>query len=303
MDNIAKILDKYSYLKGINLDWLIDLIYNKKIKIDISHNTYDSNSLMSMDSNIVFDRFLWLFGIDIKSYTKCNMIDMVKNGEMPLIKAGNTCKDCGEEIGFIFDGKSIKELVYNIEKRNYINTGKCKKIGTYSVDISFPSGKLICLDNLPYYIEVLGDMDGEHSLNSNLGVSERTINFSKKNVLHMLVGNTCPSVYYSEEANTILIGIPELDDDDYKIPLLKNSEEITFVITDLWWISIVDAEIYKKLLINKFGEKVGLLKFNEIPLIEKTIKPGAYKCTYLNNNNFDEIEAPATFIKMELIQP
>lgn len=280
--------------------WIKERIENKEIKVEFEHATNFKYAFENFSADKIFEDFIHVFHMALY-FCEEEQLNLLKEGKLEIVSEGQYCFECGEYINFVFDGTTIKEtkLSYNgddVEKTKI----PCKKVGTYSFDINFPTGTLICTDWFPYGKELLLHLDNGRSINSNLGIYERSQKYAELNLVHMFVGNTCPSVYYKD--GTLLVGRNGYDEDnDKELSLMEDGEYMGYICTDLWWASIVDAEIYKKLLIDKFGEEESLSMFNEIEMLEKTIKPGKYRCTYLKNEENEDSPKPNVFIKMEWI--
>lgn len=64
-------------------------------------------------------------------------------------------------------------------------------------------------------------------------------------------------------------------------------EKIANICTDLWWASIVDIEVYTKLLVDYFGKDKAKSYIDELEPIETKIKPRVYKCTNFRKDEYD----------------
>lgn len=275
--------------------WIKDLIKNNKITYQLIHKTYLSTIVKYGTTEQIYEHFCFIFGFELRLYSEGSL----KKGNY-LLSEPQDCEECGEVFYYAFDGKNIKEVTLSFNKLDAVmHETKCTKVGSYSVDIKFPSGKIICGDWLPHASKALEDFESTCSINSKLGKYKTTTTYAKADFLHMFVGNTSPRIFYKDDM--LLVGKYAYDDNENEIIPLKSGKEIGYICTDLWWVSIVDAEIYKSLLITKFGQIDGLSKYKEIKIIETNIKPGIYRCTYLGNNKFRK-NTPNIFIKMQWLK-
>lgn len=71
--------------------------------------------------------------------------------------------------------------------------------------------------------------------------------YANQGMLHGYVGNSCPSVVLSEKEGVIYICSYDEESDDNDFELNDTYKVISWVCTDLWWYSIVDLEVLKKL--------------------------------------------------------
>jgi len=307
---------KEDRLSGAKTQWIKDLFTSKSIEIKIQHETNFKYVTENESPDKAFKYFMDSFR-NYLGFLNEDQIELLKKGELAIPSDNlDTCFECGETVKYLFNGKSIKDIQMKYENGDFVESeSKCSKVGIYSVDIAIPSGILMCADWLPYASELLKHLDTHgHSINTNLGVFERVNRYAEVNVLHMFVGNTCPRVYYKDGLVVVgMSGYKDLegndededydieDEDENEIPPLEGGKCIESICTDLWWATIVDSEIYKKLLIDKFGEADGLVKFNEIEKVSTPIKKGVYKCTYFGRGNDDD-NSPHTFFNMEWVK-
>lgn len=288
--------------------WIHDLFLNNKITLKLDHVTnfkyyYDSNDMTKF-----IEYFKRLFSFDLMFITKYEEdIDNLLENFETIYSEPEECFECGKSFHYSFDGKILSECEINygsiskIEEMKVTKTN-CIKVNEYSVDIDFPTGELLLSDWFQFGSEILDleSLDSGLSINNKLGIKERTENYAKLNLLHMLVGNTSPYVYYKN--NEVFIGINGIDNNDNDILLCENGKLLTRIITDLWWVSIVDVKIYKELMIKKLGEEEAFKKFKELDICKYKIPKGKYRCTYYYNTLIrDNDYKPELFIKMQKI--
>lgn len=294
--------------------WIKEMIENKKINFKLEHDTPFKRIIDSENIENIYFKFKELFSISLRiTISYSDSMDSLKKGEHILKSNSDFCFECGERICFSFDGKSVKEYkLINKDNELYEKKIPCKKIKNYSFDIEVPSGILMFSDRFPCKKDLFENLENNRkSLNSNLGVYELSKKYSELNLLYMYVGNTSPSIYYKD--GNMLIGLSGYNDDNEEdIPLIEDTEELGYIITDVHWVSIFDIEVYKKILIEKLGEQKGLSTFEEIInntqdnykidiLLKENVKKGKYRCTYLYDENKELSNEPNVFIKMEWI--
>lgn len=288
--------------------WIADDFRNNNIKVSLEHNTYAKKIFNSDNTEAKIKYFFDTFYMPLCAYEK--------NLKTKFRAYGQECAECGESITYIFDieQKEILDCTRN-KNTDILERTKCEIVEDYSFEIEFPTGIILCDDRLPYSYDMLARLDSEHSLNSNLGLMERTLNHARENIFHVFVGNSSPDVF--KKNDFIVVGHSsnnEIDkcscgsdsgcDCEYEeyYPI-EDSEKIASICTDLWWASIVDIEVYKKLLIDYFGEEVAKSYIEELKPIETKIKPGIYKCTNFRKNEYDDYhEYPSILAQLELIK-
>lgn len=230
------------------------------------------------------------------------------NKDMPLVAFHSTCSECGEYVSYLFNGETLKDGVMNHETME-LERKKCSLIGDYTFEVNFPTGKVICADRLPNSYDMLQRLDDNctHTLNSSLGLKERTLSYATENILHVFVGNTCPSVFKKDdtlvighssnnECGNCSCGREECNCEYEEYPPIDGAENIANICTDLWWASVVDVSIYEKLLADYFGKEEAEKYMDKIEAVETKLKPGVYKCTYHRvEDTYDRPTVYATF--------
>jgi hypothetical protein len=194
-------------------------------------------------------------------------------------------------------GKTVR---YRLEDNKLVpNKEECFRQSEVVVDINVPSGNLIFADWLKYGREVLEylDDDGE-SINCTKGIVQRIDRYATENVLHVFVGNTCPSIYMKD--GVLSVGNNAYDEDDNEIPLVPGGNNIGSVCTDLWWVTAIDRSIYESMLAAAYGEDEVENKIAEVikdaDVVTK-VEPGMYRCRY-NTKSSDDGES-RLYVTME----
>lgn len=298
-----------------NIQWLRESLKQDKIELNIKHNIALTELLKESKDEFIeefIDSFEYKIGL-----LSDEEFEQLKKGEGKLIKSAGLCHGCGEFVALIFTGtKVIPGRFKNQEIEEFFNCNKPKK--EFSVEINFPTGELIC-DDYPMYAKELfkKESNTEHSLNSLKGIYETTMNFAKKNVLNVYVGNSCPDVWVKNNDKLAIGNSYEKDNctcdsDNYinceceYIELTPiNGESIATICTDLWWATVVDVGTYRNLLVEEFGEIEGEKMLDNIKKCNTKIKPGVYRCTYFNGSANDytyEKEEPVMYCKIEWIK-
>lgn len=181
------------------------------------------------------------------------------------------CSKCEEQHSlFLKDGKYT--LLSFLNKKPFTACGVSKK--SARAEIKLKTGNLLIMDffrseGSPQLFSV-----GKHgSVNTEKGRIERTALLLKKHqMLSIFVGNSSPAIF--QKGNSIIF--PQDSD-----TVIKGYQKKGKVITDMWWVSIIEEETLLKALINS-GKKEKTAK-NEIAELKKQwfvnsikVKPGKY---------------------------
>lgn len=160
-----------------------------------------------------------------------DIIEGKRTDEFPL-RAGvvsGSCSLCKSHVEFWFDGKKL-----------YAKNACKQKEAPFSVDIPFPSGKLVMVDDLrSFFTAHLMAAEDDNDLNTFYGMKKTTELYHKEHVFHTFVGNSSPSYRTNNEKNEVYFG--------------KVRSSQGFIDTNLRWITVVDYEILKSR-----AEKMGL---------------------------------------------
>ena len=295
-------------------EWIKEGLKDNSIALKSDHNDYITKlyKMKAYDKLHEVLYFVFMSGLLI-NYTKDNFKNL-RCGKASVYGHFGECNECGENISYAFNGKEIVPVKLS-ENRDEIFNCKVNKT-ELEFEIDFPTGNLLCADSIPYMREVMEylNLDEQaHTLNSTKGTYERIENYASVNMFHIYVGNTCPTLWLNNDTlavgNSIEPNIEPDDEENELKPLGKDSKDIAFICTDLWWATIVDEEIYKSLLVKVYGEEEGIIKFNNIQNMKDVkashrIKPGKYKCTYnkfsddIYNESYNE---PYIYCKLELV--
>lgn len=144
----------------------------------------------------------------------------------------------------------------------------------FSWEISIPSGNLVVTDDLR---EVFPQLRS-HNVNRPSGILATIKDAAKQNMATGFVGNTCPSIYKSEDGEHKYIIASFYGDEDYEEEEGEETVEkqektaLASICTDLWWFSICDKVDFEARC-KKFNVEPGNLDF-------MTVKPGVYKFTH-----------------------
>jgi hypothetical protein len=142
---------------------------------------------------------------------------------------------CGQYVEqFVFKNNTIYEL----------NPKECYKPQAYSVDISIPSGKMFFTSSIE---DLEMDFDTTAAEYTALGKYQRSIEYSKHNIVCFSIGNSMPTLY--QNSTTMVLG-RKYDDE---LPL-KNGIEIGHLDTTVWQVMVMDyANLIKEQLVNGFS--------------------------------------------------
>lgn len=137
----------------------------------------------------------------------------------------NICYNCGEKFSTeIFWDVESGELVIKTED------SECFDITVdHSFDLYFKAGDEILFGD---WVGGPHDSGSYLDLNSEKGLYENSLFYSKHNIGYVQVGNSCPSVY--RDGDLIYIGIP-------KGKKSSDLEKLGFICTDLWATSFSTA--------------------------------------------------------------
>lgn len=288
----------------MDFSWVKEKFEKGEITVSLEHSSYAKDLFESNDNDSKFKYFLELF---MGSLFLSKRVDVSK-----FRGVVNQCSECGEFIIYEYDVEKSELLDYTRNNEtDELERGKCTFVDDYSFEIKIPTGTIICKDRLPNSYDMLNRLDNtEHTLNSNLGLKERTLSYATENIFHVFVGNSCPDVFKKDDALYIghssnneddecSCGKEDCDCDYEEYPPVEGAIAIADICTDLWWASIVDVSIYEKLLIDYFGEEQGKAYMRGIKPVETNIKPGVYKCTYNRHNDFYR---PNIYAKLEWVR-
>ena len=285
--------------------WVKEVFEKGEIRIELEHQTYAKQVFEERDQNTKIDYFIELF---------MGSLFLSQQVELTQLKGvGHVCQECGQTIIYEYDLKTneLRDYIRNRET-NTLKRGSCLFVNDYTFEIAVPTGELIGQDQLPYSSEMLSPLEEtEHSLNSRLGVKERTLAYANQNIFHVFVGNTCPAVF--KKGNLLVVGHTNNNEDgpcscglegcecDYEeYPPIDDAIKIAEIWTDLWWVSLVDVAIYEQLLIDYYGSEQAQAYMRGIKPIETKIRPGVYQCTYLRCNENEE--RPSIYATLEWIR-
>lgn len=213
------------------------------------------------------NRALWV----IEGYLRNTRINNKKNLKVSLEEIQKySPKDVFYENYDFLDKENISELkkimLYHFRFGDYIiENGFFQKKNYKPFTCIFEtSGKIVVENDLRHFFE----MNAEQTLGSIAQEILVMDNYSKQGMLHGYVGNSCPSLYYSEKLGQINIGYGYKKDAEgnyleesvdgeimYIEDLPEDSKEIASICTDLWYYSIVDVKVLEKIL-NNLSEKV-----------------------------------------------
>jgi len=151
----------------------------------------------------------------------------------------------------------------------YIPVGPSPEDEVRHVSIPAPSGKMLAADWFRLdgnaFTEAVNARDLNFDINTGFGMRQQTEHYAKEHgFLSIFVGNTSPHLYRRGEFD--VIG-NELDEGRRPSP---GKSQASFC-TDLWWATIIDAQILREVLVKHHGEQAGSAAFDAF------IKDGDYK--------------------------
>lgn len=238
---MSDLKDRYNYI--------LKLFEDNSITFDLTHDTGCKSEFMS-DTNTAmekFEYFIYYFMQDLVTYKRIDLDT--------LFGSSTECSECGKKIYCAYDTK--RKVIYDgvfSDDREHLIPVECSTVEPYSFDITFPTGKVIVVDRLQLDKAWKTSLvKGCKTICSLQGCKEVTLAYATQNILHVAVGNTCPSLLQ-----------PEINPKQLFITNYSEEEEITrnkiqlkdvgicnllsFICTDLWWASMLDWEVYEQLL-------------------------------------------------------
>lgn len=220
----------------------------------------------------------------VRAMAKC--IELWMSGEKsprPLpLASPKKCGECGKAITLWFDGETI-----SLGEEECAHPGGLKD---YKVDLDIPSGEIVVANDLR---KLMGE-DVDHNIDGTMGMMLTTRDYARLGMFHAFVGNSCPSVW--KNGDVLRIGSPPcLEETDEPSDEVKANwgDEVSWVCTDLWWFSIMDANLFESRC------KTHGVEFPEYLTMEHVkVTPGRYRMTvhkypdndYYEGNHYATIE-------------
>lgn len=106
---------------------------------------------------------------------------------------------------------------------------------------AYPGAKTTMAD-----FDAMGDRNDPYYVNNMMGCVNTTLWYADNGLAHAFTGNTCPNVYrITDEHYQVANPAHEMIDDGWDSkPLPFDGEELCMIPTDLWWYSMVDADVF-----------------------------------------------------------
>lgn len=265
-------------LKSINL--LLKLIQEKQIVIDLNgHFGSEAEQARFIDRYFSLSGIFGLFLREddeistkfISSMSDISDGNIVEPFKLPSDSFDNICWLTGEPVDFWLDNNRI-----------FVKEACSIEFKPIEVLIPVPSGKLVVENNLLQHFS-----DPDFDVNKFHGIKSTIEVMADQHLFNPFVGNTCPSFKYNDpQEKSGLIFYPENHEND-------NPDCLGSVITDLWWLSIIDLEIFKK--ISSIS--------NTDHLMTVDVKPGWYRSrsVYPTLDRFNLDWEKANFIYADMI--
>lgn len=178
------------------------------------------------------------------------------------VKYINRCNVCDEPI-----------YIEQVEDGKLTATKVCSApngLPPFDVVLDCPSGKMVFGNDFRDIVTI----DNKYNVNAIIGTINTIKAYEKADMLHILVGNSCPAVF--QRGDTELCITREFDEetDDRKSPG-EGYEEITSITTDLWWVSAMDYDLFKAQC-----EKTGIKEENLGVEMVLDVKPGKWAFSF-----------------------
>lgn len=254
----------------ITIDYIINKLHkdiDKPKEYDFQEDNHNEREFMRAITNM-FDYF------SIRILLDENKVNDVIAGISSLKLDGtynSRCNDCGEQLFLTVSGNKI----------HIAGDHQCKSNRYYTIDIDFPTGEVVYDDMPDRLSEVEGLRNRNFDVNGIKGKRLCSEHYAKYNMLHMFVGNTCPSVCFSYDTNQFMIGCnvscDEDSGDEIDNPLFAGFTDVGSICTDLWWTTLIDKSFYDKFITDLPAERD--TKYYKKNVNTFTIPPGKYRFT------------------------
>lgn len=153
------------------------------------------------------------------------------------------CEYCNKSVYAQID--YINNKIVMVE---HLRDNKCPKPEqnqkNIKVKLQVPSKKIVILNSLKEFIKEERPNKYEVSVNSTLGVIQETQFYENMNIGLLYVSNTSPNIYRGDRE----IIISNLNEENR---LLKTYTKVGSICTDLWWYTVLDYNLFKKITKNK----------------------------------------------------
>lgn len=115
-----------------------------------------------------------------------------------------------------------------------------------SLKLEVPSGKLVIGNDFRRAFPPLGSDD--FNVNKPLGIKTCMEAYEKVGMIHPFVGNSCPALYPLAKPlkDYFVLANPPYDADGENKPIPNAGDPVASVVTDLWWVCIVDYDRAKE---------------------------------------------------------
>lgn len=217
---------------------------------DWEDDNHNEKELINTIINI--SRFLFLIQV-----ITTEMVEHAISGISELKIEGDAfhrCNDCGQILSLSVCGNKL----------HITGDTVCENNRYYTIDIDFPTGEVVCADWPDRFSEIPNFRKHNFDVNRISGKRKCSEYYAQHNMLHMFVGNTCPSVCFSYDTNRFMIGCDVTCDedsgDDIENPLFTGFTAIGGICTDLWWTSLIDKVFYDKLIADLLQYHLGVVE-------------------------------------------
>lgn len=157
------------------------------------------------------------------------------------------CKYCSETVYLALDYKT-NTIKFNNDTIKNCPSKKSKEIDEIDIELEVPSKKLVFLNSPFRFLRLEREDQYETTDSSVLGRVKTTEMYAKVNVGFFEVGNTNPRIFKNKEEIVIASIHPSMK--KYK-KMTKHHDEVGQIDTELWWYTVLDYELFKRLLKNK----------------------------------------------------
>jgi hypothetical protein len=194
------------------------------------------------------------------------MFDSLKR--YPDMEIFKTYKD----VGYVKRCSICNESIYleQVEDGKFQAAEECSAPNgypTFDVVLDCPSGKMVWGND---FRDIIPVDEGPDGINATKGIVNVVKAYENAGMFHILVGNSCPSIFQRGDSELCISREYDEDLDESKSPG-DGYVDVASICTDLWWVCGMDYDLFKSLC-----DKTGI---SEDDLgVEKVIdvKPGRW---------------------------
>ena len=179
------------------------------------------------------------------------LINLMETGDFPqFITTTVHCHASGQDLRVDFKGWTPTLMKFDRTTRKHVSLedGDIVPSTTWHAPLSFPSGRILVADWFRHdtFTKACAPVRDANQLSGDQECAKLTREMARElNILHVEVGNTTTSLAVLDGG---ILGYGEHDEDDMTL------KETGSVCNDLWWTTMVDEEILRKILSREHDE-------------------------------------------------